>query len=68
MFLPPPNELSILPNAVVIPHAEQVNSGSTIKNNENQPKIPYIYTTQPQDNVAYVIPTDHFAANAFLRL
>ena len=45
MLLPPPNELSILPNAVVNPHAEQVNSGSTIKNNENQPKIPYIYTT-----------------------
>ena len=45
MLLPPPNELSILPNAVVIPHAEQVNSASTIKNNENQPKIPYIYTT-----------------------
>ena len=45
MFLPPPNELSILPNAVVIPHAEQVNSASTIKNSQNQPKISYIYTT-----------------------
>ena len=45
MFSPPPNELSILPNAVVIPHAEQVNSASTIKNSQNQPKISYIYTT-----------------------